>query len=239
MADEKLKPFKTYKELEPIVEKNDKVVIITMKTGDKFYLADQADLPVYSNREDVDSFMFMYQDDVKEQVAKEEATAKEQQVSDQQSVTVQPPTVPIVADTTQQTTVATVQQPIADTVVPKPQPAADHSAAITAMVGALAGAVSSAGMPALTNLVKNLIKNKLKGKKGGEQKEETEEPTDCKTHQLKSNAKMVKMSARISALENRTSNESKLFNTDNNPLEDLEERIEKLEKYLKTKGKKK
>jgi archaellum component FlaC len=95
------------------------------------------------------------------------------------------------------------------------------------------------GMPALTNLVKNLIKNKLKGKKGGEQKEETEEPTDCKTHQIKSNAKLVKLSARITALENKPSQESKLFNGDSNPLEDLEERIEKLEKQLKTKGKKK
>jgi hypothetical protein len=237
MADEKLKPFKTYKELEPVVEKSDKVVVITMKTGAKFYLADQTDLPAYSNREDVDSFMFMYQDDVKEQIAKEEASAKEQQLAEQEAAPVQAAAVPAID---QQQTVATVEQPKADPVVPKPLPATDHSAAITAMVGALAGAVSSAGMPALTNLVKNLIKNKLKGKKGGEQKEEADEPTDCKTHQIKSNAKLMKMSARITALENKSSGESKLFSADGNPLEDLEERIEKLEKLTKqAKGKKK
>jgi hypothetical protein len=235
MADEKLKPFKTYKELEPVVEKSDKVVVITMKTGAKFYLADQTDLPAYSNREDVDSFMFMYQDDVKEQIAKEEASAKEQQLAEQEAAPVQAAAVPAID---QQQTVATVEQPKADPVVPKPQPAPDHSAAITAMVGALAGAVSSAGMPALTNLIKNLIKNKLKGKKGGEKKEEeAEEPTDCKTHQLKSNAKMVKMAARIAALESKPAEKSNLFDGNSNPLEDLEERIEKLEKQAKTKAK--
>jgi hypothetical protein len=192
---------------------------VTLKDGTKITLDDPSQIAQYSNREDLESITFGGEE--------EDLVIPEMPVPTPQAVA------------PQQQTVATVEQPKADPVIPKPQPAPDHSAAITAMVGALAGAVSSAGMPALTNLVKNLIKNKLKGKKGGEQKEETEEPTDCKTHQIKSNAKMAKIAARISALENRSSGDSKLFNADSNPLEDLEERIEKLEKQLKTKGKKK
>jgi hypothetical protein len=192
---------------------------VTLKDGTKVTLDDPSQIAQYSNREDLESITFGGEE--------EDLIIPEMPVPIPQAV------VP------QQQTIATVEQPKTDPVVPKPQPAADHSAVITLAVGAISGAVSSMGMPALTNLVKNLIKNKLKGKKGGEQKEETEEPTDCKTHQIKSNAKLVKLSARITALENKPSQESKLFNGDSNPLEDLEERIEKLEKQLKTKGKKK
>mgnify|MGYP003346977867 CR=1 FL=1 len=122
-------------------------------------------------------------------------------------------------------------------------PAPDHSAAITATVGALAGAISSAGMPALTNLAKSFIKGKLKLKgKSGESKpeEEKEQPTDCKTHQIKASAKFASISARLSALESKTggTEQSSLFNS-KTTVEDLEERIEKLEKQLKAKGKKK
>jgi len=191
---------------------------VTLKDGTKVTLDDPSQIAQYSNREDLESITFGGEE--------EDLIIPEMPVPIPQAV------VP------QQQTVATVEQPKADPVVPKPQPATDHSAAITAMVGALAGAVSSAGMPALTNLVKNLIKNKLKGKKGGEQKEEQEEPTDCKTHQLKTNVKFTKLAARITALENKPAQESKLFSSDSNPLEDLEERIEKLEKQLKQKGKK-
>jgi hypothetical protein len=191
---------------------------VTLKDGTKIALDDPSQIAQYSNREDLESITFGGEEDL---------TIPEMPVPAPQTVA-------------SQQTVATVEQPKADPVVPKPQPAPDHSAAITAMVGALAGAVSSAGMPALTNLVKNLIKDKLKGKKGGEKKEEeAEEPTDCKTHQLKSNAKMVKMASRIAALESKPAEKSSLFDGNSNPLEDLEERIEKLEKQLKAKGKKK
>jgi hypothetical protein len=137
----------------------------------------------------------------------------------------------------EQKTTAIVEQPKADPVIPKPQPVADNSAAITATIGALAGAVSSAGMPAVMNLAKSFIKGKLKLNKSGDSKpeEEKEEPTDCKTHQLKAGAKFASISARLSALENKGSG----ISMEGNPLEDLEERIEKLEKQLKTKGKKK
>lgn len=191
---------------------------VTLKDGTKITLDDPSQIAQYSNREDLESITFGG--------GEEDLPIPEMPAPTPQAVA------------PQQQTVATVEQPKADPVVPKPQPAPDHSAAITAMVGALAGAVSSAGMPALTNLIKNLIKNKLKGKKGGEKKEEeAEEPTDCKTHQLKSNAKMVKMAARIAALESKPAEKSNLFDGNSNPLEDLEERIEKLEKQAKTKAK--
>ncbi len=196
--------------------------LVTLKDGTKITVDDLSQLSQYSDRQDMDSITFFGDDEAPVAPAIDAGTVE---AVDAGSVALQ--------------TVATVEQPKADPVVPKPQPAADHSAVVTLAVGAISGAVSSMGMPALTNLVKNLIKSKLKGKKGGEQKEETEEPTDCKTHQIKSNAKLVKLSARITALENKPSQESKLFNGDSNPLEDLEERIEKLEKQLKTKGKKK
>jgi hypothetical protein len=188
--------------------------IVTLKDGTKITLNDPSEIAKYSDRQDLDSVSFFGDDEA----AKETPDAG-----------------------VEQKTVATVQQPKADPVVPKPQPAPDHSAAITATVGALAGAVSSAGMPALTNLVKSFIKGKLKlkGKSGDESRPEDEkdQPTDCKTHQLKASAKFASISARIAALENK-GGESKLFNTEGNPLDDLEERIQKLEKKLKTKGKK-
>lgn len=193
---------------------------VTLKDGTKITLDDPSQIAQYSNREDLESITFGGEED--------DLAIPEMPIPTPQAVA------------PQQGTVATVEQPKADPVVPKPLPATDHSAAITAMVGALAGAVSSAGMPALTNLIKNLIKNKLKGKKGGEKKEEeAEEPTDCKTHQLKSNAKLVKMSARIAALENNATNykeQQSSFGAD--VVSDLEERIEKLEKQLKATSKK-
>lgn len=194
---------------------------VTLKDGTKITLDDPSQIAQYSNREDLESITFGGEE--------EDLAIPEMPV----------PTPQVVAP--QQQTVATVEQPKADPVVPKPQPAPDHSAAITAMVGALAGALSSAATPMITNLVKNFIKDKLKGKKGDKpQEEKPDEPTDCKTHQIKSNAKLMKMSARITALENKPSGESKLFSADGNPLEDLEERIEKLEKLVKqAKGKKK
>jgi len=199
----------------------DQKALVTLKDGTKITVDDLSQLSQYSDRQDMESITFFGDDEAP-------VTA-----------TVDAGTVEVVDAGVAAQTVATVEQPKADPVVPKPQPAADHSAVITLAVGAISGAVSSMGMPALTNLVKNLIKSKLKGKKGGEQKEEAEEPTDCKTHQLKTNVKFTKLTARITALENKPQQESKLFNGDSNPLDDLEERIEKLEKQLKTKGKKK
>ena len=182
--------------------------VVTLKDGTKISIEDLSQLGQYSSRQDLESISFF----------------GEEEISDAG-----------VADAGVTQNVATIEQPKADPVIPKPQPAPDSSAAVTATIGALAGAVSSAGMPALMNLAKSFIKGKLKIKKSGDGKpqEEKEEPTDCKTHQIKASAKFASISARISALENKDSG----FSMESNPLEDLEERIEKLEKQLK--GKKK
>jgi len=184
---------------------------VTLKDGTKITLDDPSQIAQYSNRQDLDSITFG---------GEEEATDAG------------------VADAgIKQQTVATVEQPKADPVVAKPVPATDSSTAITATIGALAGAISSAGMPALVNLAKSFVKGKLKLKgKSAESRPEDEkdEPTDCKTHQLKASAKFASISARISALENKGSG----LSMDTNPLEDLEERIEKLEKSLKQTKKK-
>ena len=202
----------------------DQKATVTLKDGTKIEVTDLAELSKYSDRQDLDSISFFNPDE-----------AADAGVADAG-----------VADAGVET-IATVEQPKADPVVPKPQPVGDHATAITATIGAAAGAISSAGMPALTNLAKSFIKGKFKLKlkgnnSGGDSKpeEEKEEPTDCKTHQIKAGAKFASISARLSALESRSSGESGLFNADGNPLEDLEERIEKLEKLLKTKkGKRK
>jgi len=189
----------------------DQKPVVTLKDGTKITLDDPSQIAQYSNRQDLDSITFG---------GEEEATDAG------------------VADAgIKQQTVATVEQPKADPVVAKPVPATDSSTAITATIGALAGAISSAGMPALVNLAKSFVKGKLKLKgKSAESRPEDEkdEPTDCKTHQLKASAKFASISARISALENKGSG----LSMDTNPLEDLEERIEKLEKSLKQTKKK-
>lgn len=187
--------------------------IVTLKDGTKITLDDVSQIGQYSDRQDLESISFFGDD----------------QVIDSG----------ILDAGIEQKTTAIVEQPKADPVIPKPQPAPDHSAAITATIGALAGAISSAGMPALTNLAKSFIKGKLKLNKGGNQsnrpEDEKDEPTDCKTHQLKASAKFASISARIAALENKGSG----LSMESNPLEDLEERIEKLEKLSKVKGKRK
>jgi hypothetical protein len=208
----------------------DQKALVTLKDGTKIEVSDLAELSKYSDRQDLDSISFFGDNDAPAEKVSAAPVPPAALINATLSIDTNPKT----------ETVATVEQPKVDPVVPKPQPVSDGATTITITIGALAGAASSAGMPALTNLVKNLIKNKLKGnKKGGEQKEEQEEPTDCKTHQVKTNVKFTKLAARISALENKPSQESKLFNGESSPLEDLEERIEKLEKLLKTKGKKK
>jgi tetrahydromethanopterin S-methyltransferase subunit G len=134
----------------------------------------------------------------------------------------------------QQETMALVEQKIEP--VQQPAPAQqDPVSAITITIGALAGAVSSAGTPALTNLVKSLLKNKLKGKNGTKQEEQKEEPTDCKTHQIKINAKIASMSSRIAALEGKNSGDFSLEDFD---FEEISDRIKKLENEIKKNNKK-
>ena len=189
----------------------DQKPVVTLKDGTKIKLEDPSEIAKYSDRQDLESISFFGEDEIVDAGIPDAGI--------------------------EQKTIAVVEQPKADPVIPKPQPVADNSAAITATIGALAGAISSAGMPAVMNLAKSFIKGKLKLNKSGNNKpeEEKEEPTDCKTHQLKAGAKFASINARLSALENKGSG----ISMESNPLEDLEERIEKLEKQLKTKGKKK
>lgn len=189
--------------------------VVTLKDGTKINIEDLSQLGQYSSRQDLESISFFGDEEVADSG---------------------------IADAGVQQTVAVVEQPKVDPVVPKPQPAADGSAAVTVTIGALAGAISSAGMPVLTNLAKNFIKGKLKlkGKSGGDSKpeEEKEEPTDCKTHQIKSSAKFASITARLSALESKNTTDDSPFKQLNNEDNDLEERLEKLEKQLKTLSKK-
>lgn len=190
--------------------------LVTLKNGTKISIDDLSQLGQYSSRQDLESISFFGDEEIIDAG---------------------------ITDAGMQQTVAIVEQPKADLVVPKPQPAADGSAAVTATIGALAGAISSAGMPALTNLAKNFIKSKLKikGKSGADTKpeEEKDEPTDCKTHQIKASAKFASISARLSALESKNSQGDSPFEKLNSEDNDLEERIEKLEKSIKLLAKKK
>ena len=187
--------------------------VVTLKDGTKINIEDLSQLGQYSSRQDLESISFFGDEEV--------ADAG-------------------VADAGVQQTVAVVEQPKADPVVPKPQPAADSSAAVTATIGALAGAISSAGMPALANLAKSFLKNNLKGKSGSNRKpeEQKEEPTDCKTHQIKASTKFASISARLSALETKGTDSDSPLKRLNGEGDDLEERIEKLEKQFKSLSKK-
>lgn len=187
--------------------------VVTLKDGTKITLDDISQIGQYSNRTDLESIAFFGEE--------EDVDAG-------------------IADAGVTVTVATVEQPKADPVVPKPVSAADHSAAITATIGALAGAISSAGMPALANLAKNFLKNNLKGKSGSNSKpeEQKEEPTDCKTHQIKASTKFASISARLSALETKGADSDSPLKRLNGEGDDLEERIEKLEKQFKSLSKK-
>lgn len=203
----------------------DQKPVVTFKDGTKLVLDDASQLGQYSNRDDIDSISFFGDDGIPDAGIIEQMDAGVQQ------------------------TVATVEQPKADPVVPKPQPAPDHAAAVTATIGAVAGAVSSAGAPAVMNLAKSFIKGKLKlgklgnlGNSNGPSQEsrpedEKEEPTDCKTHQIKAGVKFASLSARLAALESRPTmvgnDNSNVIERDDDYLEELEERIKKLEKLIK------
>jgi len=194
----------------------DKKTTVTLKDGTKITLDDPSQIAQYSNRDDLESITFGGDDE-----------AADAGVED--------------AETPQM--IESVQVPSKPLEAPQKPPVADLGASLPLITGAVAGAVSSAGTPVLMNLAKSFIKGKLKLKlkgsnSGGDTKpeEEADEPTDCKTHQLKASAKFASIAARLSALEGKGGG---LSLGETNPLEDLEERIEKLEKSLKQVKKKK
>jgi hypothetical protein len=205
----------------------DQKALVTLKDGSKIEVTDLAELSKYSDRQDLDSISFFGDEAPMESAAPAPIPAA--LINATLSIDTSP----------KQETITTVEQPKADPTVPKPPPAGDGVTTITITIGALAGAASSAGMPALTNLAKSFLKNKLKfKKKGGDSKpeEEKEEPTDCKTHQLKAGAKFASLNARLSALEGKNSEGDSQFSKLNS--EDIEERLEKLEKAFKVLSKK-
>jgi hypothetical protein len=210
MADniEGLVKFESYSELKPVTQKFDKVVVLNMKDGSRYYLANQDELAKYSNRPDVESFMFFYDGDEAPQQADAGMEAAD----------------------AGQATVATVSVPSVPVASPSHPPQGGVEA-LPMLMGAIAGAVSSAGTPALTNLAKSLLKKQMKGKKA---EEKNNEVTDCKTHQISTNAKFASISSRVSALE---SGGSKLDLPSSDDLEELVERVEKLEKAAKVKKK--
>lgn len=201
---EGLVKFDSYSELKPVTQKFDKVVILNMKDGSHYYLTNQDELAKYSNRSDVDSFMFFYDGDE----APEQADAGTE-----------------VADAGTDT-VAIVSVPAVPVQPPAP-PVQGGMESLPMLMGAIAGAVSSVGTPALMNLVKSLLKNQMKGKKA---EEKNDEVTDCKTHQISTNAKFASLSSRMSALESKGSGID-LPNPDD--IEELVDRVEKLEKAAK------
>lgn len=203
--------------------------ILKFKDGSEITVDDLTELQKYAERKDLDSVSFFGGEQEKLEQAKIMPLMPVPHVA--------PPAALINASLTIDTdpkpeTKTSIEQPKIDPNVPKPAPASDSLTTITVTISALAGAIS----PALANFAKSFINNKLRKKKDID--EDDDQPTDCKTHQIKSNLKLAKLSARIAAIENRSSQESKLFSGDSNQLEDLDQRIKKLEKIVKTKGKK-
>lgn len=258
MADELIK-FEKYSELKELTKDNPKIVILNMKDGSKYYLLDSEKLSEYSTRADVASYMFLYEGDedslpedppeqppviaeekkeevkqeVKEELKEEKVVKKETKKKVEKEepigeVTVLP-AIPVMVDAGVPETVATVIVPQKETAPVTPPPPANDLTSLPVLMGLVSGAVSSIGMPAIMNM----LKGKLKGK-GKEEAEE--EAGDCKTHQIKCNARSKQLSARITAIEQKNEENGELsFSGDS--LEELVQRIEKLEKLSK-KGKK-
>jgi hypothetical protein len=124
--------------------------------------------------------------------------------------------------------IATVGVPAQPADVPKPQQKMDTLTSLPLLTGAIAGAITSAVGPMAANFLKTLLKNLIKSNKSNPKEEKKEQPTDCKTSQLNAFARFKKLETKISALEKKE--QSADINADRNNLEELIERIEKLEK---------
>ena len=232
MADELVK-FEKYSELKELTKDNPKIVILNMKDGSKYYLLDSEKLSEYSTRADVASYMFLYEGDEdslpedppeqapvvaeeKKEEVKEEIKEKEEKVVKKETkkkvekeepigeVTVLP-AMPVVVDAGVPETVATIIVPQKETTPVVSPPPANDLTSLPVLMGLVSGAVSSIGMPAIMNMLKDKLKSK--GKDEGE-----EEAGDCKTHQVKCNARSKQLSARISAIEQK--NEEDLLRKD-------------------------
>lgn len=130
----------------------------------------------------------------------------------------------------QQTLVASVQVPSQPVDIPKPQNKADMASSYPLLTAAIIGAVSSAAGPMAANFLKSLFNNLLKSNKSTT-KEQKEQPTDCKTSQIKAFSRFKTLEGKVAALENK--NNTQGGNIDNANIDELIERIEKLEKKMK------
>jgi hypothetical protein len=138
----------------------------------------------------------------------------------------------------QQQTIASVATQPAHLDIPKPPPEAEGLESMTMITGAVAGVVGSSLGPILTKLLKNYGMKFLKSrfKKPGSERaaEEDKGALDCKTHNMQCNTRSTQFSAKLQMLESRLSEkDSSSYNISNNSIEDLIERIEKLEKKAK------
>lgn len=135
-----------------------------------------------------------------------------------------------VSDTTTMATIASVGVPVAPMKVPEVP-----TMSTPMLMGLLSGAVSSAIMPALMNF----LKGKLKFKKDKIQQEEKQEnPTDCRTHNLKCTINQRNVKRELADLEGRlaeleSKERSPSFEFSPSKMDDLVERVEKLEKKRK------
>ena len=135
-------------------------------------------------------------------------------------------------------TVAVVEVPSKPLDIPPPPKKADLIASAPMLMGAAAGMVSSMAGPMVTSFLKGQASKLLKGKKGIKEDKAEDKALDCKTHNLQCNTRSMQYSANIQALEARVGNlESKgsdlSFGANN--IEELLERIQKLEKKAKKK----
>ena len=137
------------------------------------------------------------------------------------------------------TTVATVSVPSPILDIPKPPPKADGVMNMTVMTGAIAGAIGSSAGPMLSNFLKSKLKSLLKSKNSVKEEPKEEEATDCKTHNVQCNTRSARFSATLNSLETKLADiQTKIGGEDsmefgNINLEELEERISKLEKRVK------
>lgn len=136
MSKDKLVKFDDYAELNSAVKGKENLVILNMKDGSKYYLTNKNELSKYTNRPDVDSFVFFYEGD---------------------NMSVDAGTSSVDAG---QTTVASVSVPSKPVEVPpKATGVIDPVSMTTAMVAGVIGA--SAG-PVIAKFVKQFIKNQFK-----------------------------------------------------------------------------
>ena len=129
-------------------------------------------------------------------------------------------------------TISVVEVPTKPLDIPPPPKKAYVFSASPVLIGAFLGMIGGMVGPMITNFLKSQAKKISK-----KQKKTEDKSLDCKTHNAQCNNRSTQFSANIQTLETRIGNiESKTssdFPFGSNSIEDLVERIEKLEKKAK------